>query len=213
MISKIVNEISRDKLLEDLDKYRREACRLGATDAVVIGTDEILIDERVRMKCLYPRCGAYGTNAHCPPHAMDLEQVRKAVNRYSYAIFCTIQVPPESFVGPHVYKERSYIPSNRKINKVVTEVESLAFYDGYYLAMGFSSGPCKPIFCPDLECAALVPGKECRARLRARGSMEGAGMDAFRMATQVGWDIYPCGWRLKPEDVPHGRTVGLVLIH
>ena len=42
----------------------------------------IIIDERVRAKCLYPKCMSYGTNAHCPPHAMDLQDVRRLVERY-----------------------------------------------------------------------------------------------------------------------------------
>ena len=43
--------------------------------------------------------------------------------------------------------------------------------------------------------------------------MEGAGMDAYTMATKVGWGIYPIGKYSSPSDVPHGTRVGLVLIY
>jgi hypothetical protein len=38
-------------------------------------------------------------------------------------------------------------------------------------------------------------------------------MDAFTMATKVGWDIYPIGLSTSPEDVPYGSLLGLVLIY
>lgn len=213
MIGKIEEHIPHGKVLEDLENLCQKAQELGATDSKVIRSDQVIIDERVRMKCMYPKCAAYGTNAHCPPYAPDLELARKVVSRYQYGILYTIQVPSESYAGSTAAKEKLYVPPMRVLNSLASDIESEAFYQGYYFALAFSSGPCKPVFCPGIECSALTPGKGCRARMRARGSMEGFGMDAYGMSTRAGWDIYPCGYRTKPEDIPHGRAVGLVLVH
>lgn len=79
MVHKIVEKVPDEQLQGDLERYRQRVLELGATDAKIITTDTVLIDERVRAKCLYPRCSFYGSNAHCPPHALDLEQVKKIV--------------------------------------------------------------------------------------------------------------------------------------
>lgn len=213
MIRRIEEHIPQDRLLEDLEALRQKTLELGATDAKVITADQVIIDERVRMKCTYPKCAAYGTNAHCPPHAPDLDTARKVVSRYQYGILYTLQVPSEAYAGAAAAKEKLYVPPMRDLNSIASETEAQAFYQGYYFALAFSSGPCKPVFCPAVECSALTPGQGCRARMRARGSMEGFGMDAYGMSTRVGWDIYPCGWRSKPEEIPHGRAVGLVLVY
>jgi hypothetical protein len=43
--------------------------------------------------------------------------------------------------------------------------------------------------------------------------MEGVGMNAYLMATKVGWDIYPIGKSILPSEVPYGSKLGLVLIY
>ncbi len=43
--------------------------------------------------------------------------------------------------------------------------------------------------------------------------MEAVGMDAFMMATKVGWDVYPIGVSISPTEIPHGTMLGLVLIY
>lgn len=101
----------------------------------------------------------------------------------------------------------------RKLHEIVSKVESDAFYDGYYLAMGFAGGPCKRAFCYNAECNALTSGKGCRHNLIARPSMEAVGMNCFKMAANEGWDIYPIGKKTCPEDVAHGTRLGLVLIY
>ena len=94
----------------------------------------------------------------------------------------------------------------------MAKIEAEAFHDGYHLALAFSNGSCKMPFCPNTECFALVPGQGCPHRLKARSPMEGVGMDAYTMATSVGWDIYPIGVATLPSEVPYGMRLGLVLI-
>ena len=52
MVRKIVEKVPDELLQQDLEKYRRRALEIGATDAKIITTDIILIDERVRAKCI-----------------------------------------------------------------------------------------------------------------------------------------------------------------
>ena len=213
MSRKIVEKVPDEALQRDLEKYRRRANELGALDAKIITTDMILIDERVRAKCINPKCEWYGTNASCPPHAIDLELVRKIVNNFHYGIFTMFKVPPEVVAGHRDEDVKERDRSTLKNHEMISKIEAEAFYDGYHLALGFANGPCKPILCPDVECIALVPGQGCRHPLRARASMEGAGMDAYTMAARVGWDIYPVGGATSPSEVPHGVRLGLVLIY
>jgi len=90
-------------------------------------------------------------------------------------------------------------------------VESAAFYDGYYFATGFSSASCHFIWCRGLECQALA-GKGCRYRARVYTSMEATGIDVFRLAASLGWEIYPIGMSATADMFPHGSRYGMVLI-
>jgi len=94
---------------------------------------------------------------------------------------------------------------------LVSALESLAFYDGHYLAVGFAAGSCKSTYCYKAECAVLK-GERCRNELRSRPSMEAVGIDAYRLAAEAGWDIYPIGSDCSPQDVPGGTLLGLVLV-
>jgi|ETNmetMinimDraft_11_1059920.scaffolds.fasta_scaffold156830_1 predicted metal-binding protein len=213
MVRKIEEKVPDELLQQDLEKYRQRAIELGATDAKIITTDMILIDERVLAKCIYPKCRHYGTNADCPPHAMDLDSVRKVVNKFRYAIFYMMKVPSEMMAGPEARTKGLFRPTQVKSFEITSKIEAEAFYDGYHLALGFAGGPCKSAFCPNDECSALVPGQPCRHALRARSSMEAVGMDVFTMAAKIGWDIYPIGASISPSEVSHGMRLGLVLIY
>ena len=213
MVSKIMVSVPDEVLHKDLEKYRNRALELGAADAKITTTDMILIDERVRLKCIVPLCSSYGTNANCPPYAIALDLIRKMVNNFRYAIFIRLKVPSEELCGTGYKEKRLAARSALKNFQIVSKIESEAFYDGYHLATGFGGGPCKLYFCPEHECTALVPGQPCRHALQARVSMEGAGMNAFAMAARAGWDIYAIGCSAQPSEVPCGARLGLVLIY
>jgi predicted metal-binding protein len=204
MINKIVEEIPEDKLQTDLEKFRQLAIELGAADAKIITTDKVIVDERVRAKCMNPKCSYYGTNGNCPPHAPDLDTVRKIVHNFHYGIFVISKHPRETISAKS--------PHSLDNHKIVAKIESRAFHSGYYLALGLADGPCKSRYCPDKECSVLT-GNGCRMGLRARYSMESWGMDVYRMATRAGWDIYPIGAATRAEDVPYQSALGLIFIY
>ena len=213
MVGKILNKIPEEILHQDLERYRQMALSLGATDSKIITTDKILIDERVRAKCEYPKCLFYGTSANCPPYTMDLDLARKIVNKFKYAVFSRLEVPSTEVAGYEARDKKWDRPSQIENRKIVSKIESQAFFDGYYLAMGFVDGPCKKAFCPDKECTALIPGQSCSHPLKSRPAMEGVGMDVFAMATEVGWEVYPIAASLSPDLVPFGSKFGLILIY
>jgi predicted metal-binding protein len=212
MVRSIVETVPDEVLQQDLEKYRQRAIELGATDARVITTDMVLIDERVRAKCIVPLCRNYGTTPNCPPHTMELDLVRKIVKNFRYAIFFMLRVPSQELTNPDFKQKRSGAISSIKQSQIIAKLESEAFYDGYHLAMAFGGGPCQPYLCQDQECAAMAPGQRCRHPLKARPSMEAVGMDAYLMATKVGWKIYPIGGSVSSSEIPCGHRLGLVLI-
>ena len=207
-----VGKIPRERLQKDLLKYKKQAIEMGATDAKVVSSEAVVIDERVVAKCAYPRCTGYGTNATCPPYAMSPDEMRKVVKKYKYGLFIKIEVPSHDITGAEALEKKLLLPYIKKINEVIAKIEAQAFYDGHYLALGLGSGSCRTIFCGDIECAALESGKSCTHPFQARSSMEAVGIDCFAMATLVGLDIYPIGRETKPEEIPYGLRLGLVLI-
>ncbi len=163
MVRKIVEEVSDEVLQQDLAKYRQRALELGATDAKIITSDMVVIDERVRAKCIYPKCNCYGSNINCPPYAMDLEQTRKMVNNFHYAIFFRLKVATETVAGPRTPERIKHSRRSSRLNlNILTKIESEAFYDNYYLAVGFGGGPCKLLLCPNEYCQALTSGQGCK---------------------------------------------------
>jgi predicted metal-binding protein len=208
LVRKIVEKVPDEVLKADLERYRQYALELGAEDAKIITTDLIAFDPRADARCRYPMCGAYGTNANCPPHSETLEETRQTVQLFRYAVIFTITIPSREVAGLNTGgAHNKYL---RKMFEIISKVEAQAFMDGYYFALGYAPGPCKAIFCPDVDCSVLQ-GKPCRASFQARS--EGSGLDMYLTTTRVGWDIYPCGRCVMPEDLPFGRLVSFVLIY
>ncbi len=209
-IKPVVSEVDEEALQKDLERYRQEALRLGASDAKVIPASSVVIDERVPMKCRVPLCFGFGTSANCPPNAMKPAELREAVKNYRFAIFFKLEVSP-----PVIVRNRETIleraAAYKKVFELVSAIESTAFYDGHYLAAGFAAGSCKSTYCYKAECAVLK-GERCRNELRSRSSMEAVGIDAYKLATDVGWDMYPIGSDCYPEDIPKGSLLGIVFV-
>lgn len=209
-IGKINPQVPEDRLNKDLSKYRQEAIRLGATDSKIITMESIPIDERVSLKCKIPICFGYGTSINCPPYTVTPSELKEITKKYRYAIFFKLDVEPEVIVRNRetIHKR---VSAYKKIFEIVNTIESMAFYDGYYLAVGFAAGSCKSTYCYSLECSALKR-ERCRHELKVRPSMEAVGIDAYKLATSIGWDTYPIGSSCNPQDIPKGSLMGLVLV-
>jgi predicted metal-binding protein len=196
----------------DLERYRLRAITLGGSDARIIQGDQVLVEDRVRLKCMIPRCPHYGMSMNCPPYSPSVQEIRPVLQEYHWGIFVRLVVPSDQIAGEKAIEENRMRPFRKNIHDIVSRLESEAFYDGYPLAMGFAAGSCKKTFCPDAGCSALIPGQECRHPLRARPSMESVGMNVYAMASRVGWEIYPIGKNVSLDHLPYGNYFGLVLI-
>lgn len=213
MIRKFVEKVTDEQLRKDLKKYKNKAIELGASDAEIITADMVVMDERVRAKCMFPKCSSYGLSAHCPPYTPELTEMKKIINKYQYAILIRVDAPIEDVAGPIAKETGTWKKYGIKRNKIIGKLEAAAFSDAYHFALGFGGGSCKTYFCKDKDCSALKPGQACRAPLKARPSMEAVGMDVFTMAAKVGWDIYPIGENTLPSEAPEARFIGIVFFY
>jgi len=210
-IKKITLVLDETALKKDLENYKEKAIELGASRVKLIKTEEIPVDDRVILKCQVPRCFGYGVGAHCPPNTLKPAELRKYLEKYSWAIFFSIDVPSEVIIRDKAtIKER--VAVFQQVYKIVSDIESAAFYDGHYLAFGFAAGSCRHTFCGLEENCLALEGKRCRFSLRARPSMEAVGMDVYKMFAQAGWDIYPIASKAKVEDTPKGTLAGIIII-
>lgn len=211
MIKKIEADMNAPSLDKDLERYVEKTLELGADRAKVVAAEDIPVDERVILKCRIPRCFGYGAGAHCPPNALPPAELRELLKKYSRAVFFTKDVPPEVIVRrKETIKERVQV--YQQVYKIVSEIESMAFYDGHYLAFGFGAGSCRHTFCGQQKDCQAMKGDKCRFSLIARPSMEAVGIDVYRMVALAGWEIYPIGSGAKPENVPKGTLAGIIIV-
>ncbi len=210
-IRKISLETDEQQLKSDLDRYRQKALELGASNAAIVKAGDIPVDDRAALKCQIPLCFGYGTNPNCPPHTLKPRELKEILTKYDYAILLAMDVPPEVIVRDKAtIKER--VAAYRRVFAIVNEVESMAFYDGYYLAFGFAAGSCRHTFCGEQTACTVMEGEKCRISLRSRPSQEAVGIDVYRIVASHGWDIYPMGSDAEPEDMPKGTLAGIIIV-
>lgn len=204
--------IPKETIKKDLERYREKALRLGATDARIISARQVVIDPRVTLKCLVPRCYLYGETPNCPPYTPEPHQMKKIIEKYDYAVVIKNDVvPTEDFVDNEKW-HKAHMTHQGRTHHIVSEIEALAFNDGYYLAAGFAAGGCKTTLCGGRICQFLDSGR-CRFPLKARPSMEAVGIDVYRLAVLIGWEIYPVAHRdVDPKSIPCAISVGIVFI-
>ena len=206
--------VDEERIKADLESYCALALELGASDAVVVPASSVTVDERVRLKCTIPRCPRAGETPNCPPYAPDLELVRRAINRYSWAILLKCQVSPiEGYIpgaGTTKAEQRRVLLFHKKGSEVVYDLERQAYKDGYHWAMGLGGGSCKDYLCQGMICQFLDSGR-CRFPQRARPEIEAMGIDVMELVNQAGWSAYALLDDLS--SVPCAITVGLVFIY
>ena len=182
------------------------------TRAAIVKAEDIPVDERVVLKCRIPRCFGYGAGAHCPPHALPAAELRELLQKYHWAVFFILEVPPEVIVRDKAtIKER--VAAYQQVYHLVSELESLAFYDGHYLAFGFAAGSCRHTFCGQQESCQAMEGKRCRFSLRSPAFHGSGGHGRLQDGgCHQGWDIYPIGSNANPADMPKGTLAGIVIV-
>ncbi len=171
----------------------------GATRTILIKAKDVVVDERVRLKCRIPICGAYGQNLMCPPHVPPVEEFRKALAEFSDALLVqfTVSLPK----SPDAPKEDVFAAAKR-LHELVNLGEKTAFEEGFRFATGLIGGCCR--LCD--ECEGVKPGGRCAHPFKARPSMEAMGIDVTATTEKAG---------LEAPSYPIDQSVtwtGLVLL-
>jgi len=171
----------------------------GASSVILINSADIIIDERVRLKCQVPVCDSYNKNLMCPPHVPSVAEFRETLKKYKKAILLQVssELSEKSAKAP---TEEVFLPA-RKLHELVNLGEKEAFTVGFRFAAGFIGGCCR--LCD--ECVAMHGGIQCRVPFKARPSMEAMGIDVIATTEKAG----------LPVSFPIGDSVtwtGLILI-
>lgn len=187
------------------------AKKLGATEAKIVSTEEVIVDKRVRLKCIIPICADYDRHLMCPPNVMSVDEFSEILRLYKKAIILQVEADVDSsdkserHLDKDVCKtvERSTHSASweRKLHRLVNQMETHAFKQGFYLAAGLTGGNCH--LCR--ECVAPQSGESCRHPFEARPSMEAMGIDVVKTCKKVGLP-------LELSSKKRVRWTGLVLL-
>ncbi len=208
------------KMVEkDLNQLCDLALKLGVSNASLIDAEDVVVDERTRLKCQAPVCDDYGVNLMCPPNVMPVTEFIKILSKYSTSLLLQLHCPIpkdmksmiERETGPltNLYQnetfitsyQRSFTRARKRLHGIVHKVESTAFQMGYIFATGFIAGSCR--LCA--ECVSPDSDEPCRKPFQARPSMEAMGIDVSKTASNA--DL--------PFDIPPKDTAvfnGLILV-
>jgi predicted metal-binding protein len=189
-----------------LKTLQRKALALGASDAKVIFSADIPVEDEVILFCKDPLCESYGKSIYCPPHVMTPESMRSVIGKSDKTLIFKLDLPPQKLL------EENRFTHFRKIFKIAAELEQIAIDAGYTKSRGYAAGSCKPVFCPFYQCQALWDGKSCRYPSEARPSMEAVGISVFKLFESVGWEIHKITKNTDVADLPSGVLGGMVLV-
>ena len=193
-------------IILSLNKLKKTAQDLGASDAKIISTSLIPVEDEIINLCKEPLCEDYGTSIYCPPHAMKPKRFRELVSKYENAVLFKIDVSSRILLSKERFGEF------RKIYEIGAQLRAAAIDAGFFKSKGFAAGSCKPVFCPEYQCQALINGKTCRCPDKARPSMEAVGINVFKLLRAVGWEINKITENSDPESVQNGILAGMLLV-
>ena len=152
----ILNKENQFAFLEKL------ALDSGAIEAKIIPAENVVVEDRVVLKCI-AGCPSYKKKLNCPPYAPTVDEFRKMLKDYHYAMLIKFKsnakMENEKVARSLLkcqYDEKIPTPikeeatkflddwkkDNRKFNKIVLELEKAAFNKGFTFAVGFSIGSC-----------------------------------------------------------------------
>jgi len=123
------------KVLNDIISLLKER---GASAVVLTNTADIVVDERVRLKCRVPVCDTYNKNLMCPPYVPSVTEFREALKNYKQAILIQVSALLHE-THANAPTEEIFIPA-RKLHELVNLGEREAFTAGFRFAAGFIGG-------------------------------------------------------------------------
>ncbi len=163
-----------------LNRYIKRAKAMGLTKSKIVDPATVMVGNWVRLKCQYG-CAAYGRRLTCPPYSPTPNYTRKMLDEYSKGLLMQIEN-----IRPSMERKISL-----ELRTIVADLEREIFLDGYYMAFGMASGPCR--FCR--RCDTTKP---CKYPEQARPAMEACGIDVYQTARNNGFTLEV----VKSEDAP-----------
>jgi len=189
------------------------ALGLGAVEAKIIRVSKIVVEDRVLLKCRVG-CETYKRKLMCPPFAPTVDEFRKMLKDYRYALVSKFPAEAETQVDvgrsllrnrydptvPAEVREKAsrfwseWSKDKKRIHLALLELEKAAFNKGYVLATGFSTGSCA--LCEKCNVEAGV----CIHPTMARYPEHAVGINIKKTMEKVGMPIaFP--FPGKPEPV------------
>jgi predicted metal-binding protein len=195
-----------------------KALQLGAKEVKVIPASQIVIENRVTLKCR-SGCIAYGQKLTCPPYVPTPDQFREIVREYRSALLVKFSsdVNADPDVIRSIYKywldpsapvEKKqmartfwdeYFHGSKMILPIILELEKTAFNAGYIFALALSNGSCR--LCEKCNTKEGI----CLHPQIARIPEHAVGINMKKTAELAGMPItFPC--------VEHPEPMALLLI-
>jgi len=195
----------------EFDFLRTLALDLGAAEARVIPAEDIVVENRVVLKCRFG-CDDYGKKLTCPPFIPKPDEFRKMLKDYKHALIVKFKSPAkadgevsksllrsqyDSTMSKELREKASKFWSEWKGDKkrillAVLELERAAFIKGYTFAVGFTSGSCG--LCENCNVQAGI----CLHPTMARCPEHAVGINMKKTAEKAGIPItFPI--KEKPE--------------
>jgi len=193
------------------------AKRLGARETKIIGSNKVVVEDRVLLKCR-AGCDSYGKKFVCPPYTPTPDEFRKILREYRKVLIVKFPADAEAEeeVGRNLQKNQ-YSPAvppdlrertnkfwdvwgadKRRILLAMLELEKAAFNRGYTLAVSLSAGSCT-------LCAKCNMEATCTHPTMARYPEHALGVNVKKTLKNAGMSI-----KFPFEKRPEG--IGMLLI-
>lgn len=190
------------KEIEKFEFLRQTALDLGATEAKIIPAMDVVVENRVPLKCK-TGCSTYGTRLTCPPNVPTPDEFRKILSEYQYTllvkftspattepgIICSLQKnmfdrasDPENRKKAEAFMQE-YVEGNTGRLLAMLELEKTAFNAGYTLALALVNGSCR--LCESCN----VKGGVCLHPTMARIPEHAVGINMKKTAEKAGMPI------------------------
>src|SRR5208337_3110815 len=183
--------------------FLEQAARsLGATVAKVIPASDVIVENRVPLKCR-AGCIGYGKKLTCPPHVPTPDEFRKILAEYRYALLVKFISPavadPDVICSIYKYWLDPAAPADKKeqattfwkdhfngtgsFAPMMLELERTAFNAGNPFALAFINGSCR--LCETCNVKAGI----CIHPAQARIPEHAVGVNMVKTAEKAGMPI------------------------
>ncbi|HEY3422420.1 MAG TPA: DUF2284 domain-containing protein [Methanocellaceae archaeon] len=181
----------------DDHKFLEEAAlRLGAAGAKIIPARDVIVENRVALKCRVG-CPSYGTKLNCPPNVPTPDEFRKILCEYRSAM--VVKLAPPSMNELKASSLASYKEYYKRSLSVMLELEKAAFNGGFAFSTAFFCGTC--MLCDECN---MEKGM-CLNPTMARISAEAVGINVIKTAEKAGMAV-----KFPVEKIPGPMAILLI---